>query len=217
MASLIVSNIVTIEDSFKTLRIDSTQKKSTVATPDECVYEKTDKIYRFKFSEEFQILLVAFTDVHRFDDPDLFKESWDEWVIENNSNIEKESTRLVNMGCNKNIHEKMYRSVRYYLKNKSIQKKKTKKRRKYVHFNKKLLKDMDIHIMDIAFRQGFKPEFAFNNFISDNRYSSLMDGEKERLLDADWEEVNIDSKIKKTYKNRYFIQQKKNNDSKRFV
>lgn len=171
--------------------------------------DQSKKVYRFKFSSDFQLLLMSFADKHRFDDPDLFRENWNEWVIENNNEIEKESRLLVQMGCQKNIYDKMYRSVRYYFKNKPIQKKDPKKRRKYVHFDKKFLKDMDIHIMEIAFRQDFKPEFAFNNFISDITYSSLLDNEKERLLAEDWEEVNIDSKIKKTYKNRYFIQQKK--------
>lgn len=205
MASLAViesSNIPTLNQIDD---ISEKLKELKINTP----LDQSKKVYRFKFSSDFQSLLMTFANKHRFDDPDLFRENWDEWVIENNNEIEKESRLLVQMGCQKNIYDKMYRSVRYYFKNKPIQKKNPKKRRKYVHFDKKFLKDMDIHIMEIAFRQDFKPEFAFNNFISDNTYSSLLDNEKERLLAEDWEEANIDSKIKKTYKNRYFIQQKK--------
>ena len=83
--------------------------------------DQSKKVYRYKFSKDFQSLLMTFADKHRFDDPDLFKESWDEWVIENNNEIEKESRLLVQMGCQKNIYDKMYRSVRYYFKNKPIQ------------------------------------------------------------------------------------------------
>jgi hypothetical protein len=33
----------------------------------------------------------------------------------------------------------------------------------------------------------------------------------QKLLDEDWEEPAAESKLKKTYKNRYFIQQKSSN------
>jgi len=54
-----------------------------------------------------------------------------------------------------------------------------------------------------------KPAHAYNNFVSDDKYSSKMDGIIEDLQDEhDLEEVEIEKKICKTYKNRYFIQQK---------
>ena len=41
----------------------------------------------------------------------------------------------------------------------------------------------------------------------------LMDGQVEYFQNHDWKEVDILNKIKKTYKNRYFIQQKKNSSN----
>ena len=68
---------------------------------------------------------------------------------------------------------------------------------------------MDKHINEIAFVQDLKPAHAYNNFISDDKYSSKMDEIIQDLMDEnDLEEAEVEKKICKTYKNRYFIQQK---------
>ena len=105
----------------------------------------------------------------------------------------------------------MYKSARYYYKNKSTEKKETKQRRKYVTLNKGLLADMDRHILMVAFQQDMKPAHAYNNFVSDTTYSEKLDDAIQKLLDNDWEEPAAESKLKKTYKNRYFMQQKSSN------
>jgi hypothetical protein len=103
----------------------------------------------------------------------------------------------------------MYKSARYYFKNKPTAKKEPKKRRKYVTIDKTFLGQMDKHINEIAFVQDLKPAHAYNNFISDDNYSSKMDEIIQDLMDEnDLEEAAVEKKICKTYKNRYFIQQK---------
>ena len=98
-----------------------------------------------------------------------------------------------------------------YFKNKSTAQKEHKKRRKYVTIDKAFLADMDKHIAEVAFVEDLKPAHAYNNFISNDKYSSKMDNIIQDILDDhDLEEVAIEKKICKTYKNRYFIQQKSN-------
>ena len=93
----------------------------------------------------------------------------------------------------------------------TTEKKETKQRRKYVTLDKGFLADMDRHIETVAFQQDMKPAHAYNNFVSDASYSDKLDNVIQKLLDNDWKEPAAESKLKKTYKNRYFMQQKSSN------
>lgn len=167
------------------------------------------QIFRYKFSEQIHCLIGEFSSTHKFDEPIQFREEWDLFVIENKEQLEREKNRLVSIGYDKNVDEKMYKSARYYFKNKPTAKKEPKKRRKYVTIDKTFLGQMDKHINEIAFVQDLKPAHAYNNFISDDKYSSKMDEIIQDLMDEnDLEEAAVEKKICKTYKNRYFIQQK---------
>ena len=167
------------------------------------------QIFRYKFSEQIHCLIGEFSSTHKFDEPIQFREEWDLFVIENKEQLEREKNRLVSIGYDKNVDEKMYKSARYYFKNKPTAKKEPKKRRKYVTIDKTFLGQMDKHINEVAFVQDLKPAHAYNNFISDDKYSSKMDEIVEDLMDEnDLEEAEVEKKICKTYKNRYFIQQK---------
>ena len=167
------------------------------------------QIFRYKFSEQIHCLIGEFSSTHKFDEPIQFREEWDLFVIENKEQLEREKNRLVSLGYDKNVDEKMYKSARYYFKNKPTAKKEPKKRRKYVTIDKTFLGQMDKHINEVAFVQDLKPAHAYNNFISDDKYSSKMDEIVEDLMDEnDLEETEVEKKICKTYKNRYFIQQK---------
>lgn len=167
------------------------------------------QIFRYKFSEQIHCLIGEFSSTHKFDEPIQFREEWDLFVIENKEQLEREKNRLVSLGYDKNVDEKMYKSARYYFKNKPTAKKEPKKRRKYVTIDKTFLGQMDKHINEVAFVQDLKPAHAYNNFISDDKYSSKMDEIVEDLMDEnDLEEAEVEKKICKTYKNRYFIQQK---------
>ena len=74
---------------------------------------------------------------------------------------------------------------------------------------------METHINTVAFVEDFKPAHAYNNFISDPNYCNKIKNEINRLKDDDDDDtltdIYLENKIKKTYKNRYFIEQKKFN------
>ena len=171
----------------------------------------TSNIFRYKFDSPIVNLINIFAATHKYDDSSQFREEWDEFIKDNKASIDREKQRLTNAGYTGDINSKMYKSARYYFKNKSTEKKKSKQRRKYVTLNKGFLADMDRHISTVAFPQEMKPAHAYNNFISDATYSEKLDDALQKMLDNDWKEPAAESKLKKTYKNRYFIQQKSSN------
>jgi hypothetical protein len=167
-------------------------------------------IYRYKFSDEFMGPLTEFSSKHRFDEATLFKMYWDRWESQpqNASLVDREERRLKAIGYEGDIHEKMYKTVRYYLKNKSLEKKEPKKRRKYITLDKEFLEKMDDHILQVAMVDNMKPAYAFNNFTSLPDNMRLVDEQIKTMMEKDITEVEANSKIKKTYKNRYYLQQK---------
>jgi hypothetical protein len=154
--------------------------------------------------------LTEFSSKHRFDDAALFKVYWERWEVQpqNADLIEQEERRLKTLGYEGNIHEKMYKTVRYYLKNKSLEKKEPKKRRKYVTLDKEFLEKMDDHILQVAMVNNMKPAYAFNNFISLSDNMRQVDDQIKTMMENEMTEVEANNKIKKTYKNRYYLQQK---------
>mgnify|MGYP006110872979 CR=1 FL=1 len=165
-------------------------------------------IYRFKFTSIIGVAIEQFSSVHKFDDAYEFREAWDAWTRENECIIEREKTYLNSLGWKGDLGDKMYKSARYYFKNKSIKQRDAKKRRQYATIDKKFLVDMDKHINEVAFVENMKPAHAYNNFTSRQDYSGKMDEQIEHFQNSDWKEVDILNKIKKTYKNRYYRQQK---------
>ena len=106
------------------------------------------------------------------------------------------------------MQDKMFKTVRYYLKNKSVEKKEPKQRRKYVSISKNVITSMDKHIDSKALVEKMKPAFAYNNYSSLDEMSEIIDNEINRLISEGMSEVEALNKIKKTYKNRYYLQQK---------
>ena len=165
--------------------------------------------FRFKFSSDFLTSLKNFSAQHKYDDPKDFKDNWDIWVETNKEDITREHAQLKRIGYNGDMSDKMYKSTRYYFKNKSSEKTKPKKRRQYVGLNRNLLDAMDEHI-DAIFILNYKPAKAYKEFIDNNEYKHLVDNEMVRLKNQEFTREDIHIKLKKTYKNRYFIKKKNN-------
>lgn len=171
--------------------------------------QQLTETFRFKFSPEFLKNIKDFSVKHKFDNTEDFKINWDIWLKSNNEIITREKNYLDQMGYKGNINDKMYKSARYYFKNKSTEKTKPKKRRQYVGLNRDVLDSMDEHIEKI-FEQKLKPAIAYNNFMEDNTYKHLVENEMTRLKNQEFSREDVRDKLKKTYKNRYFIKKKKN-------
>jgi len=170
---------------------------------------KKTKIYRYKFSDEFKNYLKEFSKIHQFDNTSDFKKHWKSWIkieqIENLIVIERKT--LNKNGYNGDVLVKMYKSARYYFKNKSENKSEQKKRRKYIRLDQDLLEYMDSHINRNSCN---KPEIAYNNFLElEMAKKYITDENSKNILKRD----DFDLKVKKTYKNRFYNIMKMNNEN----
>ena len=125
--------------------------------------------------------------------------------MEDNDNIvNEEYRRLKELGYDGDIFDKMFKSARYYFRKKSTEKKEPAKRRIYVGSQKDLLEAMDEHIKSSVNSGNFKPSDGFDEFCKKN--VNLLKEEVTILCRAGITDSNeIKAKIKKTYKNRYFL------------
>ena len=162
------------------------------------------KTYRFKFSPEVVKSLFEFSKLHQFEKRKDYKESWEGWVKENEELINVETRKLLLDGYNGNILDKMYKSSRYYFRNKSTAKTEPKKRRKYSACNVDFIELMDEYIVE-TFKKDkeFKPSDKYLSF--SEHYKDRIQQEVNRIKnEGSIDEKDILDKIKKLFKNRYF-------------
>ena len=98
----------------------------------------------------------------------------------------------------------MFKSARYYFRKKSTEKKEPQKRRMYIGVEKELLEAMDKHILQNVKNKEYKPSDGFSIFCKEN--IEILQEEVNRLCKCGLtNHIEIKDKIKKTYKNRYFM------------
>lgn len=170
------------------------------------ITELRKKTFRFKFTEETQNSLAYFADIHKLDDRVTFKEEWGNWIKENDTMLKKETQYLQEMGYEGNVESKMFKSARYYFKNKkpkNSENQEPKQRRKYIKMDKDILKLIDCHIDNNVKNENYKPATGFEMFKTNfqNEVSTEIERIKETCNISD---KDIELKMKKTYKNRYF-------------
>ena len=161
-------------------------------------------IYRFKFTEEFMVYLYNFSKIHQYDDRKDFKEAWNVWTEENDDIIDGEMRRLLNLGYEGDVLDKMFKSARYYFRKKSAERIEPKQRRQYISVTKDLLDAMDRHIENNIYDDNYQPKTGFITFCKDNE-TLLKDTISSIFGQGIKESELIEYKIKKTYKNRYFM------------
>ena len=165
-------------------------------------------IFRFKFSDEFISELSQFAKIHQYDDRHEFKEAWNNWVEENQDLVDTESRNLINNGYNGDVLDKMFKSARYYFRKKSTEKKDPVVRRTYINVDKQLLDAMDEHIMENIDDDDYQPKNGFTDFCNSN--IELLKKVVNEICQSGIKDAReIEDKIKKTYKNRYFVLVKK--------
>ena len=72
-----------------------------------------------------------------------------------------------------------------------------------------LLQSISTHIQEVAIVGDMKPAVAYKDFIGDETYNRHWATESRRLSDEyNMGEGEISIKLKKTYKNRYYIYKK---------
>lgn len=192
------------------------------------------KTYRFKFSEGMTKQLMYFSQIHKLDTLKEYKEAWEKWTIEHNEEIETEYTFLSKQGFQGDIYDKMFKSCRYYYSKKTLKElnsiygdgekeetgektmkktRETKPRKQYVHISKTILELIDTHISKHKNEPEFKPAKAYIDFCETNYYT--LENYKLSVLDNEtMNEDEYNDKLKKTYKNRYYLIVKKGVQSK---
>ena len=180
-------------------------------------------VFRFNLSDEMVDALLQFSKMHQFDDRHSYADAWNEW--KNNTDISiiinNEIRRLQSLdykGSAESIENKIFKSGRYYFRNKSFVKAPPKPRGKYTSVSKELICAMDEHILrgttsttttsdnnNGQFPSPASPAELFNDFCK--KCVGVLKTEIDRLVDL--EEFSEDPsliipKIKKTYKNRAF-------------
>lgn len=166
------------------------------------VEAKNDTIYRYKFSTEVQDKLAKFVKTHKLDDVNVFREFWDDWVLDNSITILEEGRRLHNLGYRGDATIKMYKSVRYYYKDKSDKKVEAKKRRIYIALDRDILDAMDGHIKK---NKTMKPSVAYLSFLGGQNEKILIDKTVTTIIHSGLDKAAAEFKLKKTYKNRFFL------------
>jgi hypothetical protein len=207
-------NCINISDiSTNCIRTDN-YRTDTLCVADEIkngIDEKTThdndlsiNIYRYKFTDDLTNEMYKFSKIHQYDHRKDFKEAWEIWLEDNDEITDSEVRRLTNLGYDGDILDKMYKSARYYFRKKSTEKKAPQKRRAYQSVQKDLLEAMDEHIKKHINEEDFKPSEGFDRFC--NEKLDLLKEEVRILCKNGFtNSEEIKQKIKKTYKNRYFI------------
>ena len=161
-------------------------------------------IYRFKFSESFAESVFYFSKVHQYDDRKVLKEEWKKWVEENEEDYQREVQRLKDMGYEGDAEDKIYKSARYYYRKKSTIPTEPTTRRRYISTSSSLIEQMDQHIFKRLSDCCNKPSDMYEDFC--NEYMEEISQELRMVDDG--------KKIKKTYKNRYFLIVKKRREER---
>lgn len=168
-------------------------------------------IYRYKFTQEFMDNLYQFSKIHQYDDRHDFKESWEKWTEDNSTMIMDEIERLESLEYRGDILDKMFKSTRYYYRKKGTEKKAPTTRRAYISLQKTLLDAIDTHIINsikMLDTMDFKPSIGFVDFCENNKdvlREAVQDLMSQNMKNAE----EIEKKVKKTYKNRYFMKTQK--------
>ena len=163
-------------------------------------------VFRYNFNDNIVDAVTEFAKTHEHDCAADYKEAWVLWCGDNEEIIRIETGRLTGIGYGGDVLDKMYKAGRYYFRTKKTAKTVPKTRRNYISVDGALISKMDKHIDENIKDYDFSPARGFDLF--EKAEQKAIEDEILRLNDeTKHENVNVEmsQKIKKTYKNRYFI------------
>lgn len=166
--------------------------------------DNSQKIFRYKFSDSVTEELNRFAQIHRDDDRHQFKDAWTIWKEENQNMIQTEVQRLSALEYEGDPVDKMFKSARYYFRKKGTEKKEPMSRRMYVTVDKSILQVVDRHIETHRNEEEYTPAYGYDQFCAENK-ELLGDWIESLHVQAKFDLKEIKDKIKKTYKNRYYV------------
>ena len=198
-----------------------------------CSEHTSSKIFRFKFQPELYESIIEFSNIHRYDDKDTLKESFETWCNEHSEQISFEDKILKqhNYMTENDVKTKIFKSIKYYhirkLNKKSedingttVSSEKNKYARsqeRNINISQQFVDNVKTYIMDNWYHDDFKPALYFKNFLEEK--NDEVTREKARLRQLyqsnELEDSAIDFKIKKTFKNQYYTMMKSGFTSRR--
>ena len=191
--------------------------------------QQQKKTFRFEFTADVMELIKRFAIVHQYDERKMYKEQWNNWYSENKEDMEREIERMNEIGYVGDVQDKMFKAGRYYFRKKNIKNKdvkpeainandvkhaevkpveaevKEKPRRNYITMLEETLVAMDEHIKtSLENNTDFKPSDGYSEFCENNVF--VLRTEIQRMVGENiMDKKDIAEKIKKTYKNRYYM------------
>lgn len=190
--------------------------------------EITFQAHRFDFTNEMTTKLDDFARIHRFDDRHTFKDAWKSWTTDTDIAplIVQEIDYFTNLGFKGDVLDKMFKSARYYYRKKMNKQllddqeddlTHLEKQFKYVAFRSSFLKQIDTDITEQLNNEVEQSNPANQSIVislsQTDAYNQFCETHKPEI----YEEFiamktkygtipsNISAKLKKTYKNRFYM------------
>ena len=174
------------------------------------------KVFRFNLENETRELLQNFCKLHAGESREDYKYSWNLWIRTNLELLEKETLRLNEQGYDGDVEEKMFKAAKYYFGKKCkggyLDRESDRERvkcndnkRNYVCVSHELIIAMDEHIKNNVLNNNKKPADGYLHFEKINPLIIAAEINCLVKLDDTYSKDFISKKIKKTYKNRYYI------------
>ena len=175
--------------------------------------------FRFTLAGPVQALLKGFALKHNQATRADYKAAWSSWLEENDEILGAERRRLQEAGYRGDMDDKMYKSGRYYFRARAglaaaarEAAKETRPPRRHVASTRAIRDAMDAHICARLGTEAFRPVAGYAAFVEDSR--EVFDQEVARLLtDAGLGREAAEVKLKRTYKNRYFVARRRQGPS----
>ena len=185
--------------------------------------------YRYAFSKDVIDTLSEFSRIHRYDKLGDFKKHWDVLLHENCLLFSCEHNRLVNGGFKGNVIDALFKSSRFYYRKLHLNKHNSTKpvnKRRYMCLSTPFLHSVDKHIEQTislklsscndnsSFISHVNPAASYTDFcathLTDIRreVDALIANIKDKN-DYPLSSEDISFKFKKTYKNRFYVIQRK--------
>lgn len=160
-------------------------------------------VFRFKLSPELLNLMNEFAKIHRYDDREIFKEEYENWLKSNTDIIENEKYRLDILGYKgtmENLQNKIYHSIRYYFRKQLIKPKEDSqesiddqlKTNTYERLPKTIIDNIDEYIRNHI---DTKPSILYKE------YYEIFE---RQLYDIGNASDIAEERIKKAFKNRHY-------------
>tara|TARA_B100002051_G_scaffold184892_1_gene174997 strand:- start:405 stop:974 length:570 start_codon:yes stop_codon:yes gene_type:complete len=168
------------------------------------------KTYRFKLGREIQSLVAEFAGRHAALPREAYKLAWNEWLKEHAVALREETNRLHHLGFRGDVEEKLFKSGRYYFRrHKPAQKKGageegSARPRRHIPTTKDLRDTMDVHIRESYTDPGFRPATGYAAFCMAQK-ALLAEEALELSSTYGLSQSATAEKLKRTYKNRYFL------------